>query len=92
MRGDFHRHVDMPHATTRLFMDTLQIFGLQQSVSFATHVHGHCLDLFVARLYCNKSVFVADGLSDNNTSFVVEIRVRTVKTMYNILSIKQHIH
>ena len=49
-------------------MDALQIFNLQQHVSFATRIHGHLLDVLSTRLNCNnvKSVFVADGLSNHH--------------------------
>ena len=50
-------------------MDALQIFDLQQHVSFATHVHGHWLDLFITKLNWNniKSVFVADELANHQS-------------------------
>ncbi|MEG7521478.1 MAG: hypothetical protein M3H12_00015, partial [Chromatiales bacterium] len=70
--GDFNIHVDLPNINTRLFMDALQTFDLQQHVSFATHIHGHWLDLFITRSNCNniKAVFVTDGLSDHHTVII----------------------
>jgi len=40
--GDFNTHVDLPNAITRLFMDALQTFDLQQHVSFLVLFSGGC--------------------------------------------------
>ena len=54
-------HVDLPNVSSRLFMDFLQTFDLQQHVSFAIHIQGHWLNLCITRLICSniKSVLVA---------------------------------
>ena len=43
--GDLHIHLDKPCVNTRSFLDILDSFSLQQSVTFPTHIYGHWLDL-----------------------------------------------
>ena len=71
--GDVSIHVDVSNATSGLFMDAFQTFNLQRHVSFAIHIHGHWLALFITRLNCNniKSVIVVDGLSDHHAVIIV---------------------
>ena len=54
--GDFNIHCDdSSNAQVKQFLDLLQAHGLQQTVSFATHTGGHCIDLVITRQ--NDNIF-----------------------------------
>ena len=49
--GDFNIHVDIvDNRDTIAFLDLLESMALKQHVNFATHEHGHILDLIISRL------------------------------------------
>ena len=47
--GDFNLHVDEPDSTIIRFLNLLEMFNLQQLITFPTHEAGHILDLFITR-------------------------------------------
>ena len=65
--GDFNLHLDNSNGNTNKFNEILTCFDLKPHVNFATHVHGHWLDLLITKRISNsiKSVFSAAGISDH---------------------------
>ena len=57
----------------------LTYFGLRQHVDFPTHIHGHWLDLFIARIACDliKTVHPSDGISDH-TAVIADVGVKLI--------------
>jgi len=49
LSGDFNIRVDTSESIAAQFLALLEIFGLEQTVDFATHEDGHTLDLLIAR-------------------------------------------
>ena len=62
--GDFNIHLGLPSLNTRSFLDVIQIYALDQHVSFP----GHWLDLFTTRSTCIniKAIFPTGCLSDHH--------------------------
>ena len=69
---DFNLHLDTSSAVTTTFGDILTAFDLKQHVTFATHIHGHWLDLVIPRSTCDtiQAFKVVDGLADHHTVIV----------------------
>ena len=86
--GDFNLHLDIPSAITTTFNDILVYFNLKQHVTFSTHIHGHCLDLFITRSTCCKiqTPTVSEGLSDHHTVIVdVTVSRTKVESKHNVI-------
>ncbi|XP_072016855.1 uncharacterized protein [Amphiura filiformis] len=67
--GDFNIHVNVPDdVDAKLFLNVLSATGLEQHVTFPTHIHGNTLDLLITRI-SDPPVFSnlhgVDGLSDH---------------------------
>ena len=65
--GDFNLHVNENNATTTDFKDSLFAMGLEQHVTFSTHVAGNSLDLVITEvvngvelLSCESGAYVSD--------------------------------
>ena len=65
--GDFNSDLDNSKGENNKFNEILTCFDLKRHVNFPTHVHGHWLDLLIAKRISNsiKSVFSAAGTSDH---------------------------
>ena len=85
--GDFNLYLDIPSAITITFNDILVSFDLKQHVSFSTHIHGHCLELFTTRstFYNTQTRTVSDGSSDHHTDIVdVNVSRTKVESKHNV--------
>lgn len=70
--GDFNYHVDcLSDPSARTFVHLIESYGLQQYVTSPTHMHGHTLDLFIARAADNFIDDVSTGsfFSDHASVF-----------------------
>ncbi|MCS5642602.1 MAG: hypothetical protein NZ807_04980, partial [Dehalococcoidia bacterium] len=66
LMGDFNLHVDIASSDTNQFTDILASFDLDQRVDFATHTHGHSLDLMIFSTGLDViAVSVSDRISDH---------------------------
>ena len=52
--GDFNLHLDNSNGNTNKFNEILTCVDLKQHVNFATHVHGHWLDLLITKRISNS--------------------------------------
>jgi hypothetical protein len=60
--GDFNYHVDcLSDPSARNFVHLFESYGLQQYVTSPTHMHGHTLDLVIARVANNFIDDVSTG-------------------------------
>ena len=82
--GDFNLHVNENNATTTDFKDSLFAMGLEQHVTFSTHVAGNSLDLVITEvvngvevLYCESGAYVSDHCA---------VKVKTNVQTENIIS------
>ena len=81
--GDFNLHLDTSSAVTTSFGDILTAFDLKQHVTFATHIHGHWLNLVINRSTCDTilALTVVDGLADHHT-VLVDVKISTIHRYY----------
>ena len=64
--GDFNLHTDSSSSDARQLNGVSESFSLHQYVDFATHIHGHFLDLMICSPGCNiLSVSAYDLISDH---------------------------
>ena len=79
LMGDLNLHLDTKNAETDKFNEILTLFDYKQHVNFATHIHGHWLDVLITRSTNSfiKSVYPSPGISDH---FLILADLNLIKT------------
>ena len=91
--GDFNLHLDTSSAVTTSFGDILTAFDLKQHVTFATHIHGHWLNLVINRSTCDtiQALTVVDGLADHHT-VLVDVKISRTPVLSKFRIFHRPIH
>ena len=89
--GDFNLHVDYENdAAARKFLHTLALFGLSQTVSDATHVSGHTLDLIITRTdETSVSPPDIDAIISDHFAVLSSIKLSTPKQHKKLISFRK---
>ena len=76
--GDFNLHINNPsNKEVQSFIDTMEVLGLKQHVSFLTHHAGNILDLMFTKTISQFNIRTFNGrfISDH-TTIVAELDIR----------------